>query len=351
MRSFGLWYKRNEKVQDEPVFDVHINFWSEAVKNASMTPDLDVGIKVLNFRTVDEIVFHCPFAIDKSNVKDLASKLYDKKNTNIIFNIDGEIETREPYSIYTFVKEEKEEKLLIFPMNQNLGKLCSLVEEDGNTDVVFYLSKFNSFIIQKNKFADINEIYIRFRITADALKNSIYFDSEPTNKSFESAFTGTRIFDFKINEKRNLGNKTITKVEMDKYAFPKINHVHLLVMEPSSYDVESFANPQMTCRELEENLWDDYFESIINYSAGRILAYHWKFDGECSCLVKVKYSRTDFSTLFAYILIVIALGVFGSTIVAAIQAFYEYKSIEFALMSGGIGVLLFLLGILLGKRK
>ena len=64
-------------------------------------------------------------------------------------------------------------------------------------------------------------------------------------------------------------------------------------MEPSSYDVESFANKQMTCRELEGELWDDYFGANINYSKGRILAYHWKFENECSCLIKVKYSKTN----------------------------------------------------------
>lgn len=350
MRSFGLWYKGNEENHEEPVFSVHINFWSESVKKGNMPPDLDVGIKIVNFRKVNEIVFHCPFVIEENNVKDLAPKLSEKRNANIIFNIDGEIATRDSYSIYTFEKNEKLERLLIFPMKQNVGDVFTLIEDDGKTDIIFDFSVFNTYIKQK-KFDDLNEAYIRFRITTSVLQNSIYFDSEPTNKSFESAFSGTRIFDFKINEKRNLGDKTITKIEVNKYIFPKIDQIHLLVMEPSSYDVESFANPQMTCRELEGNLWDDYFESKINYTKGRILAYHWKFNEECSCLVKVKYSRTNISTLLAYIFIVIALGVIGSTIVAMIQALFEHESVKFALIAGGTGALLFLLGICLGKKK
>lgn len=351
MRSFGLWYKRNAEGRGEPVFSVHINFWSESVKKGSMPPDLDVGIKVLNFQNVNEIVFHCPFSIAEKEVIDLAPKLCKKQNANIIFNTDGEIETRDSYSIFTIKKDEKLQKLLVFPMKQNVENVFKLTTYNDKTDIIFDFSVFNTYIKQKDKFSDIDKVYIRFRITTSKLKNRIYFDSEPTNKSFESAFSGTRIFDFKINEKRNLGDKTITKMEVDKYVFPKIDQIHLLVMEPSSYDVESFANPHMTCRELEGNLWDDYFESKINYSKGRILAYHWKFNEECSCLVKVKYSRTDISTLLAYTFIVIALGVIGSTILAMIQALFSHESVKFALIAGGAAALLFLLGILLGKRK
>lgn len=351
MRSFGLWHKMNEEKIEEPKFAVHINFWSESVKKGNIVPDLDIGIKVENFRKVNRMVFHCPFIVAENDVTDLAPKLCKKKNANIIFNTDGEIETRESYSIYSFEEQEKAESLLIFPMKQNVGDICSLIADDGETDIAFDLSAFNNYLKQKGKFTDINIVYIRFRITTKELQNSIYFDSEPINKSFESAFSGTRIFDFKINEKRNLDEKIITKIDVDKYVMSKIEPIHLLLMEPSSYDVESFANKNMTCRELEGNLWDDYCESAMNYSKGRILAYHWKLEKENACLVKIKYSRTDLKTLCAYIFIVIALGVIGSTIVATVQEFLQSRNITFALISGGLGVLLFGLGILLGKKS
>lgn len=47
----------------------------------------------------------------------------------------------------------------------------------------------------------MNTLYIRLRINNVNLRNHIYFDSEPLNKSFESAFSGTRIIDFKVNER------------------------------------------------------------------------------------------------------------------------------------------------------
>lgn len=348
MRSFGLWYKNNNESNNIPVFSIHINFWSESVKKDSGSPDLDVGIKIKNFKSVNELIFHCPFVIVESDVKDLASKLCKLENANIVFNTDGVIQTKKPYSVYSFKKNGNEEKLLLFPLIQDLEEIYYLNEEDNKTDIVFNFLTFNEYLKNKIEFAEINQVYIRFRISSTELKNSIYFDCEPSNKSFESAFSGTRIFDFKINEKRNLGSKTIAKIDLQKYLFPQIDNIHLLVMEPSSYDVESFANKQMTCRELEGELWDDYFGANINYSKGRILAYHWKFENECSCLIKVKYSKTNVVTLIAYIVMALALGVLGSTIVAIIQSgCVKY----FPYISSSIGCFLFVIGLILGRKK
>ena len=349
MRSFGLWYKSNENGENEPVFSVHINFWSESVKNDKSKPDLDVGLKIQNFRRVDEVRFHCPFVVEDNEVVDLVPTLLKIENANIIFNTDGSIQAKESYSVYSFEKENKKENLLLFPLNQDLEKIYFLEPDDEKrkTDIVFNFAIFNAYLNRKNEFAEIKDVYIRLRITSSELKNSIYFDCEPSNKSFESAFSGTRIFDFKINEKRNLGIRTIKNVDLKKYIFPEIKTVHLLIMEPSSYDVESFANKQMTCRELEGDLWNDYFKNKIDYSQGRILAYHWKFEGECSCLVKVKYSKTNLRTLSAYILVVLALGMLGSFAVTMLQT---VSGNDFVLISIIIGVILFV-GFLLGKKK
>ena len=89
MRSFGLWYKSNENGENEPVFSVHINFWSESVKNDKSKPDLDVGLKIQNFRRVNEVV-------------DLVPTLLKIENANIIFNTDGSIQAKESYSVYSF---------------------------------------------------------------------------------------------------------------------------------------------------------------------------------------------------------------------------------------------------------
>lgn len=355
MRSFGLWYRKCMENMDEPVFSLHINFWSESMKKGSSVPDLDIGIKIKNFQCVDRMVFHCPFELSENEIVDLEPKLHNVENANIIFNMDGKVENQALYSTYSFENDQKEdeEKLLLFPLKQNIGHIYSLSVDDMESNIIFDFHEFNDFLKHKKEFSDINRIYIRFRITSDKLKDRIYFDCEPTNKSFESAFSGTRIFDFKINEKRNLGLKTITPMEKEKYQFPEMDRIHLLLMEPSSYDIEAFANPQMTCRELEGELWEDYFETNIDYSNGRILAYHWKFEDKktCSCLVKVKYSKTNVRKLVAYVLIVLALGVIGSTIVSMIQSICTNSIISFSCIAYGVGTLLFALGLRLGSKR
>ena len=122
----------------------------------SGTPDLDVGIKIKNFKSVNELIFHCPFAIVKSEVKDLVPKLCKLENANLVFNTDGVIQTKNPYSVYSFRKNENEENLLLFPLIQDLEGIYYLNEEDNKTDIVFNFSIFNEYLKNKAAFAETN---------------------------------------------------------------------------------------------------------------------------------------------------------------------------------------------------
>lgn len=350
MRSFGLWYKCNESTNGSPIFSLHINFWSESVKKKNSAPALDIGIKIEKFKNLDTLIFHCPFKVNDNDITDLSEKLSKKENANIIFNIDGEIETKDSYFIYSFEKNNIHEALLLCPISSDFMFLSNLQETD-RTDICFDFTKILSCIKNKPKFNTITGIYIRFRITSKEFQNNIYFDCEPANKSFESAFSGTRIFDFKINEKRNLSFKTITQIEQNHYSFSQLENVHLLVMEPSSYDLESFANNQLTCRELESTLWDDYFGEVINYSKGRVLAYHWKFSGECSCLIKIRYSKTNLSTIMSYIIMALSIGIVGDAIISTVQSVLTTKPCLTVFISYVVGIILFIIGLLLGRKQ
>lgn len=115
--------------------------------------------------------------------------------------------------------------------------------------------------------------------------------------------------------------------------------------------MESFSNDIMTCRELENGLWNDYLGENIDCSKGHILAYHWKAEKQFSCLIKVKYSRAKISTIFSYILIVLSLGILGSLIVFLSQIVFNNCIVGFAAADVIIIILLFLLGICIGNRK
>lgn len=64
------------------------------------------------------------------------------------------------------------------------------------------------------------------RINNVNLRNHIYFDSEPLNKSFESAFSGTRIIDFKVNEKRNIPDSVRTEIIVRKEEWAIFKNIH-----------------------------------------------------------------------------------------------------------------------------
>ena len=52
-------------------------------------------------------------------------------------------------------KNENEEKLLLFPLIQDLGEIYCLYKEDNKTDILFNFSIFNEYLKNKDEFADI----------------------------------------------------------------------------------------------------------------------------------------------------------------------------------------------------
>ena len=84
----------------------------------------------------------------------------------------------------------------------------------------------------------------------------------------------------------------------------------------------------LNCREVENDLWDDYFGQRIDFHKSHVLAYHWKktYENEdeaeeFSCFAKINYKKTRNLMLLAYIFVVISLGMIGSALVSVIQSF------------------------------
>lgn len=371
MKSFGIWYEKysNETAtnsveakhaendlkeigisKEEPQFALHVNFWSlEDIKTAGNIKDpyLDIGIKISNYKQVKTLVFYCPFILAQTGIQDLSDKFEKKSNANIVFNDDCEIETKDNYTI---IQMSNGMKLLAFPLFKVMKNVCNVhqVREASGTKILFDFQKFHDYVKEVEKLKEIDTIYLRFRIKDTSLGNYIYFDSEPLNKSFESAFSGTRIIDFKVNEKRNIHESVRTEIIVNKEIWTSFNNVHFLAMMPSSYDLTSFCDDGMTCRELEQELWDDYLETKIDFSKGHVLAYHWrKKDAEkliedFSCLIKVNYSKTKIKTIFTYALSVIALGMMGSILATEITG---------TQCGFGVAIVILIFALLLGKIK
>lgn len=353
MKSFGLWYFPKDDSADSadmPEFDLHVNFWSlEDYKHivSGEIPCLDIGIKISGYKRINKLTFFCPFIVGENDIRDLAEKMTTKNNANIIFNKDCEIQTKDNYTII----ELEEKKLLVFSLDQVIKGVYSVKTEEYGTKLEFEFQNFQKYANSNPELEKFDIIYIRFRISGNALTDNIYFDSEPLNKSFESAFSGTRMIDFKINEKRNIEEKIRAEIIVNHEKLVDFKKVHFLVMEPSAYDVSSFDDLDMSCRELEEGLWDDYLGTKINFSKGHILAYHWKTKGDpgsFSCLVKVNYSKTKVSTIFVYAMLVIVLGIISSAVVTGVNILYP-NDLGAMLCCVIGGSFLVMLGMFIGK--
>lgn len=379
LESFGCWYKpdasqKNESVESknvggeilEPEFDLHVNFWflGDILKQKISDPYLDIGIKIKEYKKLSSLVFSFPFQVLEQNVIDLASKMSDKINASIVFNEECEIETEKEYTIIKIPEKEKdiEKKLLIFPLTQAIEHIYELTACENKSYITIKFDEFKRYLTKDSKLGFYHDIYIRFRIRDVSLQNVLYFDSEPFNKSLDSAFSGTRVLDFKINEKRNIDKSITAKMDLDEKVLVEFEQVHFLVMEPSSYDMISYTQNQMTCRELEKNLWNDYLSDYtpveLNDKAGHVLAYHWKAKKkdkkirDFSCFAKINYQKMQMKTVLAYVLVAIGIGVIGSTIVSVtplVNSFFSWNPKQYILQDFGLDLLFSLVIILVGR--
>ena len=237
MESFGFWYKLVEDKDDKnPEFDLHVNFWflGDILKGKVKNPYLDIGIKIQNYKNLSNLVFSFPFHVPQKNLVDLASKMSVKNNASIVFNEECEIETQKEYTLIKIPGKEKtdDKKLLIFPLEQAVENIYELTDYKEKSYITVKFDEFRTYL--KNSGSDLerySDIYIRFRIQNIDLENILYFDSEPFNKSLDSAFSGTRVLDFKINEKRNIDKNITARMEQKEELLVEFGQIHFLVIK------------------------------------------------------------------------------------------------------------------------
>ena len=80
--------------------------------------------------------------------------------------------------------------------------------------------------------------------------------------------------------------------------------------------------------------------------------------GDFSCFAKINYQKMQLNTVLAYVLVVLGIGVIGSTIVSAtplLNSIFLWKNGQYVLpnliLDLIFGVLMLLAGWVLGKRK
>ncbi len=311
--------------------ELNINLWSKLKVNNYQKEQtyLDIGFKIKKYKKIKELIFLCPFVLNKDNIEDLSEKMAVKKNANLIFNNDCEIESRDSYTIIN--NNEKDETLLVYPFEQAVENVIDIQPVIGNNyKLIIKFDEFKKYINERKnegkikdgksnnckELDEIEDLYIRFRINSIELKDKLFYDVDPINKIFQSGFVSTQIIDFKLNNKRNLDDKILARAVKKNERVVDFKMIHFLLMEPSNSDVIYISNDKVICRNLEIGEWDDYLKSK---QIKDMLVYHWKSiketdleNTEFNQLVKINYSKTNIKIILLYIVGVIVFGSIGS---------------------------------------
>lgn len=311
MKSFGIWYSNeNTKAEkhEEELFkaDLHINLWDiEEKYNHDAPPFIDIGLSIENFRAIDEICILIPFGVPWSEFEDLSEKLSDAVTASLVFNDNC-----------TFVQNGASIRSLTLSENGEHKKLLySLEKKDHESaDDKKTIMKFNLMELRKDHVYDtFKDLYIRFRIRSQKMKEELFCDIKRKNQFLESGFTKTQVIDIKINKKRNISESDLKTMRMEKFDFLAFDKIHFLVMEPANHDVEIFGSDFIECRKLEEE-WGKYLP--LDSAIKDVLVYHWKKKRENGAtmteyaqMVKVTGAATSWKLIAVYVLAVIVMGI------------------------------------------
>lgn len=325
MKSMGIWYELYGA--EMPPLDFHVNLWNLKGNNKNTSPFVDFGISVSDFRKIKALDILLPFSIDDSEIVDLYELVKTPCIARLIFNeIECEISSKDRYAIIESNNFGKP-KLLVNIKNE--GKLESFICHRNDAEMSSFSVNFQE-LAKDEKFAEYDDLYIRFRVKSESIKESLFCPVHKKNWFLESGFVKTQIVDIKINQERNLPHDVCKNYRLNKYKFAIFRKIHLLVMSNSSDEVDSFGTGIYECRKLEEHDWDDYLGN--DYDVTNVLAYHWKEKSEdetgllnFSKLIRISTASTNLKVIITYVLVVIVLGACGSGLLELIKCFFTSR--------------------------
>ncbi len=194
--------------------------------------------------------------------------LKDEKTLSAVFNDTITIGTASN-SAYQILGA-REPELWIWALNKDDLDFCYIDEGKGAIGTVIEIGpkKFREFCPQKTN-------YVRFRIyLRGGLKWLFSSEDMPADSVFISSFFRTRIVEFRINEKRNLGEALKRKypertdVRVDMLHYFLVRHIHVELSR-------SHANFKKM-RRLEPQLWKGYLSEFGNVDVENMVIYHWR---------------------------------------------------------------------------
>lgn len=322
MKSFGIWYVRDNSAEmpreesKEYHTDLHINLWDIGTKNnrEQIMTFIDLGLRVKYFKLIDVIIIVVPFSLNDGEIINLIDTFEKKNVANLVFNENCDIKKSSEGNVSCVIfSENPGEEVLLYD-----SELKDEKTDSGNTLIKFDLKTLR----EDDLFSKFDDLYIRFRIQSEKLKQELFCKVERKNWFLESGFNKTKIVDIKVNKKRNIDIKDMNQMRKNKFEFLEFDKIHFLVIVAANSEVEILGRDFFECRKLEPD-WGEYLK--IKQSLGNVLAYHWKVKSQDNCgkvekikefgkMVKVNSATTTWKIIVVYIIVVISIGVITNTI-------------------------------------
>lgn len=367
MKSIGLFWKPSEQEKEntcphkeeckiikqdvakkEDEFEIHVNFWNTEINDVVSHKRkhlyaLDFGVVCpLNLK---ELVLLIPAKVEKDQFVDLVSRLAsDRELMCTVFNENLTIASK-PTKSYHLIRNEDESLLFLLYELSNENIVDINYSRDNGYTVIKIANNLETIPPKTAK-----NIYVRFRI----LLNDVHAFSIQRNVSndwFQSAFSSSYMFDFRLNDVRELDKKVSEKLKHDHYEMAKLNKVHFFYMADADEVVENGSSMKLDSRLLETQRWHSYFGNNVQLNREN-LAHHWKkcilktvrkddegkqvdeyvrtpFD-DFSLYFKVVYSHYKYRRVLIYSTIVFILGFLASSAVSFLQSLSNLTTDKYA---------------------
>lgn len=323
MNSFGIWAKYKDNESKSPV-EVHANLWHIG-KNTD-NAFIDFGVMIPQYTNLLNMTIILPFSVPAESLSDLSNILLQDGIGSLVFNTECSVQVKSEIGklkTRTLCLDNSEKHILLLPITESSSYYGISITFDEMKDLRRINIDFSKY---RGEFNDCEKIYIRFRIRHSIIKESMFCKLSKKNRYLESAFTGTQIIDFMVNELRNIKPEVNELMTNDGFELVNLSKVHFFVMEPAENDVTA---GDAEGRRLEPG-WKNYLNEG-DYQ-DNTLVYHWSkrankdigYFSNYSKLVKVTSSETNLKLIITYILIVISLSVVANIFYDGLKLFFEW---------------------------
>lgn len=329
MRSIGLFVKKNVESDNSDLMEIHINLWNVRTRGGADFYAIDFGLKY--HKDIDAIKLVLPFEANQEDFSDLAHVLTNNKSLLCtVFNADMSISSEQSDSIHDVENLDSMEKMAIYELSaRNIE--WKPFDKDSNSTELTITPQYEKNDLKGDK------VYVRFRIKLHNLSMFAH-TRKLSNDLIQSAFSSTRLFDIRLNDKREIDKKLIEGITFDQYKIVKIEKMHFFYMADAEETLENGSNIPLGTRMLEKERWDPYLgDSEMN---DEYLAYHWKLKKEntgpystFSVFFKTNYTSYDVRRIFKYSIIVILLSFLGSLIVSVFFPTNENRLYGFGIIA------------------